>query len=203
MTKRAAIISVLLLGCAFQASAQGVYTTAIGITSPGFLGHDFNLNFYFEAGAPVFGYGYHLYDIDSSLKLVFHGATLGGVQASFSVVNEGEVLDRSRFAAPPFSLDGYQLTLDQPFLVGMDLSFLGGLDGTPTAERFGWAHLEYTAGKLQVLDQATALGGNGIIAGTTTVLPEPSALSLIGTGAVGLFFARRLKFRRKKGPPVG
>jgi hypothetical protein len=72
---------------------------------------------------------------------------------------------------------------------------------TVTQQRFGWARLEYTASGLQILDQATALGGNGIIAGTTTVLPEPSTLSLITAGAVGLLFAhRRLKSRRHLEP---
>ena len=85
------------------------------------------------------------------------------------------------------SLNGYQLTLNQPFLIGMDMVYVPGLN--VTAERFGWARLKYTTTGLQIIDQATALSGNGIIAGTTTVLPEPSTLSLIGIGAVGFFFA--------------
>ncbi len=202
MLKRA-IIGFFIFSCfAARASAQGIYTTAFAITPNSSFG---GLDLYddFEPGAPVFGGGYHIYSIDSSLKLVFQGSTLGGVGARFSIVNEGDVLDPSRFVAPPFSLDGYQLIVGQPFLVGMDLRYIQ-LTTIPTQERFGWARLEYTASGLQILDQATALGGNGIIAGTTTVLPEPSTLSLIGVGAVGLLFAhRRLKSRRENGPPVG
>ena len=156
-------------------------------------------NFILSPDAPVFGSGYHIYEIDSNSKLVFHGATLGGVGASFSVVNDGDLLDSSHFVLAPFSLNGYQLTLDQPFLIGMHMSYLQVM--TVTQERFGWARLKYTATGLQILDQATALGGNGIIAGTTTVLPEPSTLSLIAAGAVGLLFAhRRLKTRRHLEP---
>ena len=148
----------------------------------------------------MFGSGYHLYEIDSSSKLVFHGESLGGVGAAFSIVNDGDVLDHNNADPRGKSLNGYQLTLDQPFLVGMDLSFLLT---TVTAERFGWARLKYTATGLQILDQATALSGNGIIAGTTTVLPEPSTLSLIGVGAFALVTIRRLKSRRENGPPGG
>ena len=202
MLKQAAVVYALLCGCALHTSAQGFYTTAIAI-NPGTFQPGFNLAFFFEPGAPVFGSGYQTYSIDSSLKLAYRFATLGGVGAGFSLVNEGDVLDHSHFVTPSLSLDGYQLTLDQPFLVGMDLGYLGGLDPTPTVERFGWARLEYTSSGMQVLDQATALGGNGIIAGTTTVLPEPSTLSLLAAGTVGLLFARRLKSRRENGPPIG
>jgi hypothetical protein len=199
MFKRAAILSFVLLGCDFRASAQGIYTPAIAITSPGLPGpKSFNLDFYFEPGAPVQGYGYHVYTIDSNAKLVFGGETLGGVGARFLAVNDGDVLDRNHAIAQSHTLNGYQLILDQPFLIGMDLTFLNGL-GTISAERFGWARLEYTAAGLQVLDQATALGGNGIIAGTTTVLREPSTLSLIGVGTVALVVLRRLNPAAKMG----
>jgi hypothetical protein len=198
MLTRAAVLSFVLLACASRASAQDVYTTAIGVTQQSVV---FDLNFYFEPGAPVQGYGYQAYVIDSNSKLTNGTETLGGVAARFLVVNDGDVLDKSHPVASAHLLNGYQLVLNQPFLIGMDLSYMNGL-GTITAERFGWARLEYTAAGLQVLDQATALGGNGIIAGTTTVLPEPSTLSLLTAGAVGLYLVRRLKSRRENGPPV-
>jgi hypothetical protein len=200
MLKRTATFCLALFGCALHASAQGFYTTANAITSPGSIfPNSFNLEFRFEPGAPVFGFGYHIYTIDSNLKLVFNATTLGGVQAGFSVVQDGDVLDQSHIDPAGKTLNGYQLTLNQPFLVGMDMINLSLM--TVTQQRFGWARLEYTASGLQILGQATALGGNGIIAGTTTVLPEPSTLSLITAGAVGLLFAhRRLRSRRRLEP---
>jgi hypothetical protein len=82
MLKHAAIFYFVLFGWALHASAQGFYTTAIAI-NPGIIQPGFNLAFYFEPGAPVQGYGYHTYSIDSNLKLAFHFATLGGGRGQF------------------------------------------------------------------------------------------------------------------------
>ena len=118
MLKRATIFYLVLFGSALlTARAQGFYTTAIGITSPGFLGSSFNLNFYFEAGAPVFGSGYHLYEIDSSSKLVFHGESLGAVGAAFSIVNDGDVLDHNN-SDPPREVAEWVSTDSGPTISG-------------------------------------------------------------------------------------
>jgi len=201
MLKHTAVACLLFCGCALQASAQGYYTTANAITPGTLFQPSINLEYRFEPGAVLFGAfgGWHTYSIDSNLKLVDHGGILVNVQAGFSIVQAGDVLDASHINSVA-SLDGYQLILNQPFLIGMDMINVGPAG---IVERFGWARLQYTAAGLQILDQATALGGNGIIAGTTTVLPEPCTLSLITAGAIGLSFARRLKSRRENGPPVG
>jgi hypothetical protein len=199
MLKHAVVHYLVLCGCTLHASAQGFYTTANAITPGSLFPNSFNLEYHFEPGAPVQGFGYHIYTIDSNLKLVFNSTPLGAVQAGLSVVQERDVLDPTNIGLAVKTLNGYQLTLNQPFLVGMDMVY-ASLPPV-TQQRFGWARLVYTATGLQILDQATALGGNGIIAGTTTVLPEPATLSLIIAGAVGLFFARRrLKTRRQTEP---
>ena len=48
MLTRAAVWSFVLLACASRASAQGVYTTAIGITQQSVVPNIFQLDFYFE-----------------------------------------------------------------------------------------------------------------------------------------------------------
>ena len=95
-------------GCALLASAQELYTTAISVGPDAAFG-GFDLNFRFEPGAPVFGSGYHNFTIDSNSKMVFHGATAGGVGAGFSVVNDGDVLDKSHVDPRGNTLIGQQL----------------------------------------------------------------------------------------------
>ena len=166
-------LSCRLLRMFFFRSRQGYYTTGVSlspdITFPGAT----DLVGRFEPAANILGFGYTVYTIDSSSKLVIQTYSLGPVQPSWSIVQDGSVLDHVHYLSgvPGQSLNGYQLTLDQSFLVAMRL-----IDIPPTGvfpERFGWARLKYTSTGLQIVDQATALGGNGIIAGTTTVLPEP------------------------------
>jgi hypothetical protein len=177
MFKRAFLICCALFGGVACCRAQSIYTTGIALSPSTLPPGGFNLEGHFEPGAPnVFGFGYTVYTVDSSLTLAFHGTTLGGVQPYFAVVPDGTVLDLDHRAPFGQSLTGYQLTLNQPFLVGMDMVNIQLT--TVTAERFGWARLEYTSAGMQLLDEAVALGGNGIIAGTTTVLPEPSTICL-------------------------
>jgi PEP-CTERM motif len=202
MLKRPTIFLAVLFGCFSFARAQGYYTTGVSLSPDITFPSGTDLVGRFEPAANIIGVGYLIYTIDSSSKLVVQSFSLGAVQPSWSIVQDGGVLDDDHYLSgvPGQSLNGYQLTLDQSFLVAMRL-----IDIPPTGvfpERFGWARLKYTSTGLQIVDQATALSGNGIIAGTTTVLPEPSTLSLIGVGAVGFFFARRLKSRRENRPPV-
>ena len=98
MFKRAAVFYLVLCGWALPASPQSIYTTAVAITPDhGLFPGGFDLYDYFEPGAPIQGTGYHIYTIDSSLKLVGQGVTLGPVGARFAVVNDGDVLDQSHF----------------------------------------------------------------------------------------------------------
>lgn len=49
---------------------------------------------------------------------------------------------------------------------------------------FGWAELFNNNGTIQLLDSALAFESQGIYAGTTTLIPEPTTLSLFGLGAL-------------------
>ena len=49
---------------------------------------------------------------------------------------------------------------------------------------FGWAELENVNGTITLLNGALEYGGGGILAGTLTIVPEPSSLALLGLGAL-------------------
>ena len=68
------------------------------------------------------------------------------------------------------------------------------IDSTPTAnDSYGWIELQNTDSGLVLLDGATA-AGSGILVGTYSQIPEPTAISLICMGAGALV----LRSRRKK-----
>ena len=59
-------------------------------------------------------------------------------------------------------------------------------DYAPTAnDGYGWIQLTHTASGLEGSASATALGG-GIVVGTTTAIPEPSAMALFILGGLAL-----------------
>ena len=61
---------------------------------------------------------------------------------------------------------------------------------------YGWARIGNSGGVLSILDHAIDYGGHGLIVGTTTVIPEPSASIL---AAIGLtyFITRRSRTSRR------
>lgn len=77
------------------------------------------------------------------------------------------------------------------FYVGLYTGY--GFTGTYTDPVFGWAELAHNNGTFQLLDSALAANAVGIYAGTTTLIPEPSALSLFGLGALLLGWHMRRK----------
>jgi hypothetical protein len=59
---------------------------------------------------------------------------------------------------------------------------------------FGWAELENVQGSIVLLNSALEYGGNGIYAGTPTIIqpaPEPGTLGLVALGGLLLTWARR------------
>ncbi len=83
-----------------------------------------------------------------------------------------------------------ELTYPNSYVLQNNLSFYVGLytgygsTGTYTDPVFGWAELINNSGTIQLLDSALAFESLGIYAGTTTLIPEPSTLSLFGLGAL-------------------
>ncbi|MCO5051889.1 MAG: hypothetical protein M9920_06265 [Verrucomicrobiae bacterium] len=65
---------------------------------------------------------------------------------------------------------------------------------------FGWAKLVNNRGVIQEVDYAVAHQAQGIFAGTTTIIPEPSSATLAMLGILALAF-RRLKKSFALTPP--
>ena len=92
----------------------------------------------------------------------------------------------------------FQMISDQSFLMGIVLIHTGTVFPPQSAaefnsgDRFGWARLKYTtADGLTLVDSAIAENGFGIIAGTTTIVPEPSTICLAISATIGLILFRR------------
>ena len=90
---------------------------------------------------------------------------------------------------PPWTPGNIQLSLGQDFYLGFILE-----EGFSNTFRYGWAHLQLTSPTtLVLLGNAIEDSGSGIIAGTMTVVPEPSTLSLVAMslGLLAQCFRRR------------
>ena len=85
------------------------------------------------------------------------------------------------------------LTLGQPFLLGFWLD-RNSNPAPVSGDRFGWAELVLTGSGLQLIRSATESSGMGLVAGTTTVVPEPSALGLIAMTLVAFIVLRIFSF---------
>ena len=97
----------------------------------------------------------------------------------------------------PFAgLIGTYSTNRIPLSVGQDF-YLGFWIRDYGTNLYGWAHLELTSpSTLALLGSATENSGAGIIAGTTTAIPEPSSLCLIAAALALLLPALRMNCRR-------
>jgi hypothetical protein len=178
---------IALLGCIDRCAAQGVYFTGVQVTD--------------HAPPPSMaqiaasegpnlsgGYGYAIMTVDTNLMLKYVGGSLGGIGVGVKFVAQGQSIDGS-FSSLPFV--SYQMVFGQPFLVGIEIDqFHFDSSGQPyfSKDRFGWAQLVYTSSGLNLQASAIAEDGFGIIAGTTTLLPEPSTLSLMLAASAGLIY---------------
>ena len=79
--------------------------------------------------------------------------------------------------------------------------------GIYTDPVFGWAELFNNNGTIQLVDSALAFESQGIYAGTQTLIPEPTTLTLFALGLLGLFIFRlkpvQAPQRRAAPPPPG
>lgn len=124
----------------------------------------------------------------SNFVLSAYSYTVGIGEAWDSVTNGTVFSPSTRSSLTPFAN-----SLNPPFTPGQislspgyDFYLAFWLQESPVA-RYGWAHLEYTGSNLILLGNAIEDSGSGIIVGTTTVVPEPSALGLTAVGLVSLF----------------
>jgi hypothetical protein len=77
-----------------------------------------------------------------------------------------------------------------PFYVGLHTGNGYPVNGIYPDPLFGWAQLINNAGIIDLIDGALEYGGEGIYAGTQTIIPEPRALALAALGTLLLGFRR-------------
>ena len=178
------------------AQAQWVYTDRV------FVSH--------YAGSPVdsigvntggnsFPFEYMQVMLDFSTNRISFSSTVGATAGYWFIVPEGTVID-----SPFTSFMKTQLQFGQTFIFGCFI------DNPPTSlqiavgheDWFGWARVTYTdsgttdsngheEGALVLDDSAVVTGGYGIIAGTTTIVAEPTSIMLAAIGLIGLPVVRR------------
>jgi hypothetical protein len=88
--------------------------------------------------------------------------------------------------APSFQINDVDAGFGD-FYLGVNTGNDQGI-GFPPRNIYGWAQLRNSGGSLTLLDSAVSYAGNGIMIGTTQVVPEPSASVLIG-GLLALAYA--------------
>ncbi len=123
-------------------------------------------------------------NIDNSNVLTSTTFSVGIGHVWYSVM-PGTIIDPAFALAAPAFLNAFtgahgqiQLTLGQTFLLGFWLDANG--NAVPgLGDRFGWASFTYNTSGLSLVSSAIESTGTGIIAGTTTAVPEPSTACLL------------------------
>ncbi len=201
-TKRIALVCLIFLTCASELQAQStvIFNDAAirqGTQSGTFLTLTNSINpsegrgGLFAIGISSVGGGQFMLTSWGIAEVYSLFAITAGTVIDSSFVASNTALVSNNGISPGSSV---QLFLfGQPRLFGYwDDRPLGG-NGTPDInDNYGWVSITGTSlTGLEVSASATAIGG-GIIAGTTTPVPEPSSVILLVTGA-GLLFLRRIK----------
>ena len=139
--------------------------------------------------------------IDSNLVLRPTNYSVGIGHVWYSVT-PGTAIDSAFAASAPAFANAFtgdlsgriQLSLGQTFLLGFWLD-ANGNSNPGSGDRFGWARFTYNSSGLSLVDSAIESTGTGIIAGTTTVVPEPSTvwLFLVVAAPILIAFSRAAK----------
>lgn len=90
------------------------------------------------------------------------------------------------------SPNSYVFNSGIPFYLGVYTGETFPQNGIYSDPLFGWARLVNNQGVIEMLDSALVYKAEGIYAGTTTIIPEPSGIALTVLGMLALSF-RRLK----------
>jgi len=109
--------------------------------------------------------------------------------------NEHPIIFTTDDARDPVSVGGTDFYLGVNTGVGYDRPNPDPTAGftLPNRDAFGWVHLRDNGGTLEFISSAMVYGGEGIIVGTTTAIPEPAT----GTGILLLFVAASLSRSRR------
>ena len=153
--------------------------------------------------------------IDDNFELRPTAYSVGIGHVWYSVTS-GTVIDPAFAASAPAFVNAFtgylggriQLAVGQSFLLGFWLD--ANANGTPgLGDRFGWASFTYNQSGISLNSSAIESTGTGIIAGTTTAVPEPSTaiFLVIGFAALIRFVFKsetksaRLKYRLLSSAP--
>jgi hypothetical protein len=93
----------------------------------------------------------------------------------------------------------YGFDLDVPFYLGFYTGITNAMpSGTYGSPVFGWGEFVNSGGVIHMLDAALVAGGDGIYAGTQSIIsvPEPGVLSLVSVGAFLFGLCRKRSTRR-------
>ena len=115
------------------------------------------------------------------------------------VVDDGDHFTRDAVAADEFA--AFKAGFPSPAMNTIDIGeygeFLLGTTSYPFRDRFtdffGWARIRLSPLGVELLDNAVAYNSEGIIVGTSTVVPEPSAIALAAFAPFALLAFRRLQ----------
>ena len=181
------LLAIFVVGFTLQARAD-VYTTGVALN---FAGAGGNVSAWTQPNLGGDGAIVSL-TIDDNFELRPTAYSVGIGHVWYSVT-PGTVIDPAfATSAPAFvnSFTGYlggriQLAVGQSFLLGFWLDANG--NSTPgSGDRFGWASFTYQQSGIILNSSAIESTGAGIIAGTTTAVPEPSTAILLVIGVTAL-----------------
>ena len=120
MFNRAFLFAGIFLGLAACVEAQDVYSTGVQIINPGFVLTNPEVWGYLGPNFSVAG-GYALMSIDPNLNLRYMGSSLGQIGVFCKIVNPGDVVNTGWIASNLPTGFPFQMTLNQPFLLGFEL----------------------------------------------------------------------------------
>ena len=192
------IIIAACLALAASAHAQVVIGTNVG----------FN-----ELPAPPYPAGSHFIntwatpyhsDADWHTALGYNGTRLWGFDVSVNakvnigVIQAGQVMNAASLQNDQVFQRLSGPTVLQSVEVGSGEFYLGiasqtPVIGSPDWNVFGWARLRPEGGKLTMIENVMVYGVDGIVVGTTQVVPEPSAWVIMVVGAAGLLIRKRVR----------
>lgn len=181
VTRKTIISLIAILLVVLNASAQGnVYTTGVALS---FASGQGNISAWTQPNLGGDGAIVSIaIDNHSVLSPTAYSVGIGHVWYS---VTQGTAIDPAFAASAPAFVNSFtgdlsgriQLALGQTFLLGFWLD-ANGNSNPGSGDRFGWARLTYNSSGLSLVNSAIESTGTGIIAGTTTVVPEPSIICL-------------------------
>jgi PEP-CTERM motif len=197
-TRNTIVTLVVTLVVAFSLRVRAdVYTTGVALSFAGAAG---NVSAWTQPNLGGDGAIVSL-TIDDNFELTPIAYSVGIGHVWYSVM-PGTIIDPSfTTTAPPFvnAFTGYlggriQLVVGQSFLLGFWLDANGnGMPGS--GDRFGWASFTYNPSGIILISSAIESTGTGIIAGTTTAVPEPNSLAFLAFGGAGLLTWRKCRAR--------